>query len=170
MTTLIESWAKFVVARRFLVITLTLLLVPLMLLTGRAIPFDNATERYFVEGDPTRVDFEYLIDLFGDYEYLIIGIESLPQSEDIFQAETLKAISALTDFFDSHRHVTQVRSLANYQYTRADGDDLSTDDLIDDFDALENNPAALSNIRAIIADEELALGTLISAHPEMSVF
>jgi len=133
-----------------------------MLLTGRAIPFDNATEHYFVAGDPTLVDFEYLIDLFGDYEYLIVGIELLPQSEDIFQAETLKAISALTDFFDSHQHVTQVRSLTNYQYTRTDGDGLSTDYLIDDINALENDPATLSNIRAIIADEELALDTLIS--------
>lgn len=162
MNALIESWAKFVVARRYFVIIITLLLVPLMLLTGRAIPFDNTTERYFVEGDPTLVDFEYLIDLFGDYEYLIVGVEAIPQSDDIFQVETLRAISALTEFFDSHQYVTQVRSLTNYQYTHADGDDLSTDYLVDDINSLENNPNAIATIKAIIADEEMAIGTLIT--------
>lgn len=162
MTALIELWAKFVVTRRVFVITLTLLLVPLMLLTGRAIPFDNTTERYFVEGDPTLVDFEYLIDLFGDYEYLIVGVESVIPDEDIFQIDTLSAITALTDFFDSHRHVTQVRSLSNYQYTRADGDNLSTEYLIDDIDTLASDSTGLSRLRRIVADEELALGTLIT--------
>ena len=162
MTSLIESWANFIVSRRLIVIILALLLLPVMIFTGSTIPFDNTTERYFVEGDPTRVDFDRLIDLFGDYDYLIVGVESLSDSDDIFQAETLKAIDAISNFFDSHRFVTQVRSLSNYQYTRADGDDLSTEYLLEDVDSLDNNPQELGRIKAIVAEEELALGTLIS--------
>lgn len=162
MTAFIRAWAETVTTRRYLILFLALLLLPLMVFTGRAIPFDNATERYFVSGDPTLKNFQYLIDLFGDYEYLIVGIEQLPPEQDVFNPETLDAIARLTDFFDSHRFVTQVRSLTNYQYTHADGDDISTDYLIEDVSELEDDPGEIDSIRSIIAAENLALGTLIS--------
>jgi predicted RND superfamily exporter protein len=162
MTAFIKAWAGTVIARRYLILGFCLLLLPIMLLRGPAIPFDNTTERYFVTDDPALVNFEYLIDLFGDYEYLIVGIEHLAAEGDVFNAETLTTIDEITRFFDSHRFVTQVRSLTNYQYTHADGDDLSTDYLIEDPDLLAQRPAMLAEIRAIVRDEELALGTLVS--------
>jgi len=162
MKTLIRAWAGTVTAKRYFILLFCLLLLPLMLLRGPAIPFDNTTERYFVTGDPALVNFEYLIDLFGDYEYLIVGIEHVPAEGDIFNVETLNAIDQITEFFDSHRYVTQVRSLTNYQYTHADGDDLSTDYLIDDLQALAEEPQLLADIRNTIRGEDLALGTLVS--------
>ena len=162
MTTFIKAWAETVTAKRYLILLFCLLLLPLMLFTGRAIPFDNTTERYFVTGDPALVNFEYLIDLFGDYEYLIVGVEHLPDDGDVLNVDALDAIGQITDFFDSHRFVTQVRSLTNYQYTHADGDDLSTDYLIDDLDALADDPELISEVRNTVRGEDLALGTLIS--------
>jgi len=162
MNTLIKAWAGTVAAKRYLILFFCLLLLPLMLLRGPAIPFDNTTERYFVTGDPALMNFEYLIDLFGDYEYLIVGIEHVPTEGDVFNVEALNAIDQITEFFDSHRYVTQVRSLTNYQYTHADGDDLSTDYLIDDLDALAEEPQLLAAIRNTIRGEDLALGTLVS--------
>lgn len=162
MTAFIKAWAEIVIARRYLILLVAILLVPLMLLTGRAIPFDNTTQRYFVSGDPALESFDYLIDLFGDYEYLIVGLEHLPPEGDVINPDTLDAIARITDFFDAHRYVTQVRSLTNYQYTAADGDDLSVDYLIDDIDGLRASPARLDAIRSIVSNEELALGTLVS--------
>jgi predicted RND superfamily exporter protein len=162
MTAFIKAWAGTVTARRYFILVFCLLLLPLMLLRGPAIPFDNTTERYFVTDDPALVNFEYLIDLFGDYEYLIVGIEHLPAEGDVVNAETLNAIDAITRFFDSHRFVTQVRSLTNYQYTHADGDDLSTDYLIEDPELLAESPAMLAELRTIVRGEDLALGNLVS--------
>ena len=95
-------------------------------------------------------------------KYLIVGIEHLPAEGDVFNATTLDAIARITDFFDSHRFVTQVRSLTNYQYTHADGDDLSTDYLIEDVGELADNPSLIAKAREIVRGETLALGTLVS--------
>jgi len=162
MAALIRAWADTVTSYRLVIVFLSALLLLLMLFTGPPIPFDNTTERYFVEGDQTLDDFDYLIDLFGDNEYAIIGIEQVSGETDVFNPATLETIARITDFFDSHRFVTQVRSLTNYQYTHADGDDLSIDYLIEDLDALRENPARLDEIRSLVRGETLALGTLVS--------
>ncbi|MEZ5489488.1 MAG: efflux RND transporter permease subunit [Gammaproteobacteria bacterium] len=162
MTAFIRAWADTVTTRRHLILLLGIVLLPVMLFTGKAIPFDNTTERYFVSGDPALENFEYLIDLFGDYEYLIVGIEQLSAESDVFNPDTLDTINRITGFFDSHRFVTQVRSLTNYQYTHADRDAISTDYLIEDVSQLVNNPALVNAIRNTVRGEELALGTLVS--------
>ncbi len=69
----------------------------------------------------------------------------------------------LTDFLDSHPYITQVRSLTNFQYIHADGDNLSTDYLIDDPDTLAQDPTAIASAKAILQGEPLAMGTLITA-------
>lgn len=162
MTALINAWANFVVARRAFVIGITVALLPLILLTGGSIPFDNSSARYFVEGDPTLAEYDTLLELFGDNEYLIVGIEASPESTDIFNRESLEALVALSDFLDFHPSVTQLRSLTNYQYIHADGDDLSTDYLIEDIEDLINDPAAVAAAKQVLLGEDLALGTLIT--------
>lgn len=160
MNAFIDAWARFVVARRWLILAATALLCILALVSGRSIPFDNTTERYFVEGDPTLDDFDLLLDLFGDSEYLIIGFEA-GSSEDIIQAHSLRAMHELTEFLEYHEYVTQVRSLSNYQYTHAEGDDIRTDDLIENLASL-GDEAELQRIREVLRSEELALGTIVT--------
>ena len=46
MTALIKAWAKFTIAGRIPIITGSVLLLIIVLLTGKTIPFDNSTERY----------------------------------------------------------------------------------------------------------------------------
>ncbi|MEX2130648.1 MAG: MMPL family transporter [Pseudohongiellaceae bacterium] len=162
MATLIRHWADFVLTNRLFILLFSLILLPVMLFTGKPIPFDNTTERYFVAGDPTLADFNVLLDLFGDNEYLIIGIEMLAENADIFNAEALGAIASLTEFLDSHPAVTQVRSLTNFQYTHAEGDDLRTDDLIEDLFLLTEDPALLQQARSTVLTQPLAIGTLVS--------
>ena len=162
MAVFINRWADLVLHYRLPIIVFTVLLVPAMLLTGKPIPFDNTTERYFVAGDPTLTDFNVLLDLFGDNEYLIIGFENLDPEGDIFTAEVLQDIHKLTGFLENQPAVTQVRSLTNYQYTHADGDDIRTEDLVQDVEELVGNPALLDAIRTVIRGEEMARGTLIS--------
>ncbi|MEX0618095.1 MAG: MMPL family transporter [Pseudohongiellaceae bacterium] len=162
MAALIKDWAHFVVAGRLYIILGTVILLAVALTTGRAVPFDNTTERYFVTGDPNLLAFESLLDLFGDNEYVIVGVEAAPGAADVFEPEALRAVALLTEFFDYHRYITQVRSITNYQHTHADGDVLSTDYLLDDPDSVLSDPAQLDQVKSILAGEELAMGTLIS--------
>lgn len=162
MAALIRRWADLVIEGRLAILLFSLILLPVMLFTGPVIPFDNTTERYFVAGDPTLEDFDVLLDLFGDNEYLIIGFESLQPGADVFAPGTLSAIASLTEFFESHPTVTQVRSLTNFQYTHAEGDELRTDFLIEDPAQIANNPALAQQARETVLQQPLAIGTLVS--------
>lgn len=162
LTPFINAWANFVLAKRAAIIAITIALLPVYVFTGGAIPFDNSTERYFVAGDPTLADYDRLLDLFGDNEYLIVGIEA--QGEvDVFTPEALDALARLSDFLEFHQHVTQVRSLNTYQYIHADGDDLSTDYLIENISTLANDPIEIERVKAVLLSEPLALDSLVTS-------
>ena len=75
-----------------------------------------------------------------DNEYLIVGIEAAGDAEDVFSPDAIAALTSLSDFLEFHPYVTQLRSLTSYQYLAADGDDLSTYYLIEDYQALQNDP------------------------------
>lgn len=158
----ISAWAEFVIAKRAFVIAATVLLLPLVLFTGGSIPFDNSTERYFVSGDPTLEEYNTLLDLFGDNEYLIVGIAATGDSADVFTPEALDALIRLSEFLEFHPYVTQLRSLTTYQYLRADGDDLSTNYLIDDYAALRSDPREVQRLKDTLREEDLALDTLVT--------
>lgn len=161
MKGLISAWADFVITKRALVIAIAVFMIPLVLFTGGTITFDNSTARYFIEGDPTLEEYDQLLDLFGDNEYLIIGIEAAPQN-DIFTADALHALVSLSDFLDFHPSVTQLRSLTNYQYLSGNDVSLSTEYLIDDPYTLAEDEAGIARVREILRGESLALGTLIT--------
>lgn len=162
MGAFIDAWARFVIARRTGIIGVALALVALTLFTGGNIPFDNSTERYFIPGDPALLEYNSLYENFGDNEYLIVGIEASASSTDVFTQDALDAVAKISEFLEFHPYVTQLRSLYNYQYIHADGDDLSTDYLIDDIYSLASDAEEVERVKAILAEEELAIGTLVT--------
>ncbi|NKB34853.1 MAG: MMPL family transporter [Pseudomonadales bacterium] len=162
MTTLINAWARFVLAKRAIIIAVTIALLPVYVFTGGAIPFDNSTERYFVAGDPALIDYDRLLDLFGDNEYLVVGIEAVGDAEDVFTESALDALVRLSDFLEFHQYVTQLRSLSTFQYIYADGDDLRTDYLIEDIADVANSPNEISRVKEILANEPLAMDVLVT--------
>ncbi len=162
MAAFISAWANFVVKQRIPIIAASSAIILLALLTGGVIPFDNSTQRYFIPGDPTLLEYQSLYDNFGDNEYLIVGVEAAGNSADVFSAEALDAIVKLSDFLEFHPYVTQLRSLSTYQYIQGDEVSLTTDYLLEDVDVLATDPAQISRTKNILRDEELAIGTLIS--------
>jgi len=76
MAAFIGAWANFVVAQRIPIVAGTAVIILMALLTGGTIPFDNSTQRYFIPGDPTLLEYESLYDNFGDNEYLIVSVEA----------------------------------------------------------------------------------------------
>lgn len=162
MGAFISAWARFVVRQRIALIIGTFIIVFTALFTGGSIPFDNSTQRYFIPGDPTLLEYQSLYDDFGDIEYLIVGIEATGNSTDVFAPETLEALEKISEFLEFHPYVTQLRSLSNYQYIQGDDSSLSTEYLIDDFAALAGNEEEVARVKSVLASEELALGSLIT--------
>lgn len=162
MAAFIGAWAEFVVRQRIAIITGTAVLILIVLFTGGTIAFDNSTQRYFIPGDPTLLEYESLYENFGDIEYLIVGIEATGNGEDIFAPDALDALFRISDFLEFHPYVTQLRSLSTYQYIQGDELSLSTDYLIEDADDLAGNQGKIARVKETLLGEELALGTLVT--------
>jgi len=158
MKRFIQLWAHWVIRGRWLVLGLSMLLAGLALLPAQQIGYDNSNESYFVEGDPNLAAFNQLLDLFGDVEYLSIGIEARESDPDVFTPEALSVVAQLTRFLENRPEVTQVRSLTQYEYTHSDGGMLATDKLVEP----PYDPAHLAEARDRIGQETMALGSLIS--------
>lgn len=162
MNQLTSIWASWVINYRWWVIVATLFLVFSAPSSFDRLYHDNSNESYFLENDPHLESFQGLIEYFGDPEYLLIGIPTRAADTDIFNAETIAMVQALTEFLEEHRHISLVRSLSKYQYTHDDDGLLATDDLFDDVEALSTDEDLLEQARTIIAGETLALGSLIT--------
>jgi len=157
-----RAWGDFVVARRWWIIVCTLIFLALSLIPLSSRYYDNNNESYFLENDRTLEIFKDFQDQFGDSEYLMVGLPSREQDQDIFNAETIEVIAELTEFLENHELVTQVRSLSKYQYTHDDDGLLATDYLFEYIEDLSDDPGQLDQARDIIADEEIALDMIIT--------
>ncbi|MDQ2078001.1 RND family transporter [Marinimicrobium sp. ABcell2] len=154
----IHGWARFVTQWRWLVIALFALAAGLSFIPMNNLYYDNSNESYFVTGDPNLDNFNELLDLFGDVEYLSIGVVAPDGHPDVFTPETIAVVEELTRFLESRPEITQVRSLTKYQYTHSDGAMLATDDLIEFID----DSQSLAEARNTILGEPMALGSLIT--------
>jgi len=156
------AWARFVVTRPWPIFGISglLVLLAVMSIVTKPIPYDNSNEMYFLPNDPSLLAFNRLTDLFGDSEYLSIGLQARGQDKDVFEVDTIHLIDSITQMLEEHEVVTQVRSLSKYQYTHNDDGILATDDLFEEPDAVTLQD--LAQARLIMVNESLALDTLIS--------
>ncbi len=162
MKRLSQAWASAVVKYRLPLILGTAVLIGMSFFTFDRLYHDNSNENYFVEHDPNLLAFNRLLERFGETEYLVIGIPARAGDTDVFNADTINMIAELTEFLENHRHVTLVRSLSKYQYTHDDAGMMATDDLFEDLSVLDDEPEVLEQARQIMANEDLALGKLIT--------
>ena len=132
---------------------------------GRWLYFDNSNEMWFLPDDPALLEYDRLKDLFGDSEYMLIGIQARPGEDSVFHLDTLKMIHKITDFLENHDVVTKVSSLSKYQYMISEEDSLTIKDLIEDIDTLDGSPESMRELRRIMEKEEMVHDFLIS--PDM---
>ena len=148
---------------KVLLATFLLILTAIAMIMSYPLRHNNSNEMWFLPGDPNLVAFEKLQDLFGSSEYLIVGVTARDNDKDIFEYETLMMINEISTMLEDHEIVEQVRSLSKYQRTYDKNGMVATDDLIEDFEELGDNPVIIENAREIIKGEELALDSIITS-------
>ena len=165
METISKKWAHFIINNRFLVLITTFLVMLISVFVIVTMPpsYNNSSEMWFLEDDPDLKAFYEMQDMFGDSEYMAVGIAARSGDDDIFEVETIKMINRITEMLEDHEIVTQVRSISKYQFTHNKNGMLVTDDLFEDIENLEDDPDTLKNAREIILNEKLALGNLITS-------
>ncbi len=158
----IEKWSQFVIQQRLLVIGLTVLLVGLSFYPMKNLYFDNSSEQFFIEGDPNLINFDNIIERFGDNDYMFVGVQARPGDKNVFNGDTLRLIAKVTEFMEDHETVTKVASLTKYQYIHSKDDTQATDDLIEDMEELDESPENMERMAQIMKGEKLALGNIIT--------
>lgn len=158
MQAFIQNWSEWVLRLRHAIIGGVILLCGLAFWPISQLYYDNSNELFFLEGDPNLVAYNNLIDLFGDPEYLSVSVRVPEHQQDVFHPDTLTLIEDVTRFLERRPEVTQVRSLTRYQHTHSGSGMLATDDVITSLESAD----ALDRARAIIQQQPMALGTLVT--------
>ena len=99
-----------------------------------SLSFTNDMRAYFSDGNPQLLAFERLEAVFDRQDSLVFIV--VPRDGDIFDHDTLSLVRELTDGSWQMPYSRRVSSLANYQYTYANGDELIVADLIASADEL----------------------------------
>lgn len=136
----LESWARIVVRRRWILIPT---MFGLALVFGSQLPkltTDTSSENYLKPGDPDRVTYDGFREQFGRDTKIAIGIDP-PEVFDLAFLERLRAfhraLEADVPLLD------EVTSLINIRNTRGEGDRLIVEDLMEDFPATKEELAVL---------------------------
>ena len=148
---------------KVLIATSLFVLIAIAMIISYPLRHNNSNEMWFLPGDPNLLAFEKLQDLFGSSEYLIVGVTARKEDKDIFEYETLMMIHEISTMLEDHEIVEQVRSVSKYQRTYDKNGMVATDDLIEDFEELEDNPTTIETAREIMKGEELALDSIITS-------
>ncbi len=148
----------WVIRRRWWIILLAIPAMSIAALGGRHIRICNDTRVFFSEQNP---DYQALQTLEHTYskEQSVFFILA-PQDGNVFTPQTLAAVSELTEAGWRIPYSARVNSITNFQYIRAEGDDLIVEDLVTDPNTLSG--PGLERIRRTGLSEPTILRRLIS--------
>ena len=158
-------FARRVLAARWLVLLATLLLVGAAAGGIATLEFSANYRIFFDEDNPQLLALEALENTYGKNENIVFLI--VPDDGDATSEDALSAAVWLTEAAWHTPYSRRVDSLANFQYTTAEGDDLLVQDLVDP-QAL-TQAEARSHIRNVaLADPRIA-GTILGLKGDVSV-
>ena len=157
-------FGEWVVAARWLIIAVTPILIAL---SAGGILFLKSSSNYrmfFSEDNPQLLAFQSLENTYEKNDTVLFLI--VPEDRDATSEQALSAATWLTDRAWDTPSSTRVDSIANFQHTMAEGDDLSVRDLVDP--SKVDDAEERSWIRATaLADPRLA-GSLVARDGSVS--
>jgi predicted RND superfamily exporter protein len=152
------AYAGWVIRWRWLIIAATLVAAVAAASGGRFLTFSNDYRIFFGDDNPQLRAYEELQNVYTKDDSVLLVIK--PDEGDLFTAEALSAIRALTVASWQTPFATRVDSLANFQHSFADGDDLTVRDLVPRDRTL--TPELIADIRAVALAEPLLVDRVIS--------
>lgn len=147
---------------------LIVLVVPLGIFlasgTAKNIYYAHSPDMWFSENNPVNQSYQKLNSEFGDNQYLIIGITNNGDG-NVIVPETLESVRQLHEFLELQPEVSNVDSLANYQYLRSSDGSMSINDLLDEevppFELASTNEEA-DEIENILGNEPIIINNLVT--------
>ena len=160
-----ERFAERVLAARRLVILATLVLVAAASSGIAFLEFSANYRIFFDEDNPQLLALEALENTYGKNENVVFLI--VPDDGDATSQSALSAAVWLTDAAWHTPFSRRVDSLANFQHTTADGDDLYVRDLVDGQELARAETR--SRIRSIASSDPRIAGSILARNGDVSV-
>ena len=158
-------FAERVLAARRLVILATLVLVAAASSGIAFLEFSANYRIFFDEDNPQLLALEALENTYGKNENVVFLI--VPDDGDATSQSALSAAVWLTDAAWHTPFSRRVDSLANFQHTTADGDDLYVRDLVDPQELAQAETR--SSIRSIASSDPRIAGSILARNGDVSV-
>ena len=158
-------FAEWVLAHRWLVIVAALVLVAAAASGIARMDFAADYRVFFDEDNPQLMALEALENTYGKSENIVFLI--VPDDGDATSEQALSAAVWLTDAAWRTPYSRRVDSLANFQHTTADGDDLFVQDLVDPSQL--GQAEARAHIRDIALSDPRVAGGIIAVDGDVSV-
>ena len=155
---MVVRYAESIVRYRWLVIIATIALTMLLGSGGKNLEFTNDYRVFFSEGNPQLDAFESMQDTYTKNDNVLIMLE--PKDGNAFTPETLAAVVELTEESWQIPYSIRVDSISNFQYTYAEEDDLTVEDLVFEPELLSGDD--LQKIRSIALAEPRLVNKLVS--------
>ena len=160
-----KRFAERVLAARWRVILATLFLVAVASSGIARLEFSANYRIFFDDDNPQLLALEALENTYGKNENIVFLI--VPDDGDATSQRALSAAAWLTESAWHTPYSRRVDSLANFQFTTADGDDLYVRDLVDPQELAQ--PEARSRIRNVASSDPRIAGSILSLNGDISV-
>ncbi|NVJ97476.1 MAG: MMPL family transporter [Alphaproteobacteria bacterium] len=126
--------ARFVIAKRWLVIFATLLATVAVTYGGQYLQMSNNYRDFFSESNPELRAFEEFQDTYTKNDNFFFTI--VPESGDVFNNKTMAMVEELTERAWQVPFSLRVDSITNFQHTWSEEDDLIVEDLVKGAEAM----------------------------------
>ena len=157
-------FAERVVRSRWPIIAASLILVMIAAGGGTFLQFSTNYRIFFSKDNPELLAYEALENTYGKTENVLFMI--VPKAGDASAEPALKAAVWLTERAWRTPYSSRVDSIANFQHTTADGDDLLVRDLVDP--AKLGDAGERARIRSTALDDPRLRGSLLARDGRVS--
>ncbi len=154
---MVSAYADWVLRWRWPVMVLALALIAAAGSGGQRLRFTADYRVFFGAENPELQAFEALQNTYTKNDNVLFVLT--PKDGEVFTARTLASVEWLTREAWQIPYSIRVDSIANFQHTRAEEDDLVVTDLVSGAEGLDGE--ALARIKAIALAEPLLLNKLI---------
>ena len=161
---MLDKYTHWVIKLRWPAILITLLVVGALASGGRFLTFTNDYEVFFGDSNPQLAAFKNLQEVYTKNDNALIMLS--PADGDVFSRDTLQAVTELTDAAWNTPYSSRVDSLTNFQYTYAEEDDLTVEDLIEEPQGLSDSE--LANIKEVAMAQPLLMNRLLSPSTDVT--
>jgi predicted RND superfamily exporter protein len=154
-----RRYGEYVVARAWLIVFAILLACAIACAGIGRLSNDPDNRVFFDADDPKLLALETLENTYSKTDNVFFALA--PHDGAVFSLPVIEAVLELTEQAWQLPYSSRVDSLTNFQYTRADGDDLIVTDLIEEGTPLSAD--VLGALEQIALGKEFLVSRLISA-------